>query len=381
MAAVILLERDAVHELLGRVAALAGRTADTAPIIGHALIEPDTHGVRVTTTDMDAWLTLTVPAQSKKFAPIALPAEELHQVVAKLPAGAQVELAWAKEDAVFVDIKSGRSRFKLPVMAAADFPETPRGGVAAQFTASAAILNAMLARSRWASSNEEVRYYLNGVYLHISGDRLVCAATNGHTLAWADGPAPEGAEEMKGVILPNGAVKTLAKLIGDTDADIDIAVSEGHVRIELWNDGFGWSYTTRLIDGTFPDYTKVIPDRAGQIEADVEAAALQGAIARVALLTTDKAHSVKITGAKGLLTVSSAGADGRAAEEEIDAAWRAGPIGEPVGFNARYLKTVLDGIGAETVVLAFHPTSDGPTIVTARGRDDTLALIMPVRMA
>lgn len=381
----IIFERDAVHELLGRAAGVAGSTA-TAPIVGHALLEHRAHGVRITVTDLDAWLTLSVPAEAKKFAPIALPAGDLHRLIAALPAGAQAELSWDKEDATFVHMKSGRARFKLPVMAAADFPETPRGADSnARFSVAAGNLATMFSRTKWAIGKEENRFYLMGIFLHRVDERLVCAATTGAILGRADSPATDGTEDLVeiglnrgGAIVPTAAIKTISSLINDTDDTLEVTVSALHMRVEREDDDLSWSYTTRLIDGTFPDYEKVIPDRDGLLEVDVQSEAIQGALARVALLSSDS-HAIKITGTKTTLTISAAGADGREADEEIDASWRdKKPLQGVIGFNAKYLKAILDHLSAETVVLALSPDGKGASLVTARGRDDALAVIMPV---
>lgn len=389
MAVSITLERDAVHQQLGRIANVAGKTSSVAPILGHALLEPGTNAIHVTASNMDVWLTVTLPAKAKKFAPIAIPADELHHVIAALPAGAQLTLGWADEDATFVTLKSGRCRFKLPVMAASDFPPVPaRGDEVAEFPMAAGILNAVFARSKWAAAKEEQRYYLCGVFLHIENDRLVAAATNGHILARTDSPATEGAHEVNrfgqggasgGIIVPLPSVKTIATLIGDTDADLYVFVGDKSLTVSREDEDLSWSFTTRLIDGTYPDYARLIPARDNLIEVDVQVQVFQAALARVALLATDAVSAIKLAGAKGLLRITTAGPDGREAEEEIDAAWKTQPIEGVVAFNAKYLKAVLDGVAAETVCIAFHPHPEGPSLLTPRERTDTLGLITPVR--
>lgn len=387
MANSVILARDSVHKQLGRIASVSGKPS-TAPILGHALIEHEGDNIRVTGTDMDIWLSVTVPAEGKRFAPLAIPAQDLHDVIAALPAGAQLEISWKSEDATSVKIKSGRSRFTLPIMAASEFPATPRADDCVEFTVAAGIFNAMIDRSRWAVSKEETRYYLNGVFLHVANDRLVCIATNGHLLGRAEGPLPEGAEGLNdlgeggtdgGIILPTASIKLIASIIGDTDADVDIRASKGHFQLERKDDDSTWSLTTRLIDGTFPDYTKVVPELSALAAGDVEASVLSAALARVALLAPE-ANTIKLEASKGVLRISTTGPDGREAEEEIDAAWASTKAIQPLGFSAKYLKAVLDGIAADTVVLALTPTADGPCILMPRGRSDTFGVIMPVRV-
>ncbi len=382
----IVLNRDAVHAALARIAALAGKPGSTAPIVGHALIEHDATGIRVTATDMDAWLTATIPAEGKRFKPLALPARDLHDVIAALPAGAHADLSWDSEDATVVTLKSGRARFQIPIMAASDFPEPPRSeAVGAQFTASAASLNMLLKRSKWAVNKEETRYYLNGVFLHVKDDRLLCAATNGNFLAKVDAALPDGAAHIAeiangGVIVPSQAVKVISGLVGADDADIDLTVTSAHVTLEREDNGVSWTYTSRLIDGTFPDYDRVIPNLEGLTEVDVQTTTLTTALARVALLAEEGTNTVRLDGEKGMIRISATGPGGRAAQDEIDAAWAAKPIGYTIGVNAAYLTAALEGISADVAVLAFGADSASPIVLRPRGRDDTLAVLMPVKV-
>lgn len=381
----IVFARDVAHKALSRVAKVCPSAA-AIPILNHILVERDDNGLRFTATDMDVWLSVEVHAQGKTFTPFCAPAA-LAQIVAALPAGAEICLAATKEAlgnvGGTIDVIAGRARFTLPILPASDFPAAPHPDEVS-FEVSAGAIAMLLARTKWAVSAEETRYYLNGVFLDTTAKgALRATATNGSLLARCDGPDPEGADAIaelanKGLIIPTRAVATLHGMLDDNDATVTLDMANEALAVTLEP----WRLVTKLIDGTFPDADRVFPAIEGLVVCEVKAEALKAALARVTIVDAST-HAIRLYGQKGMLIVDSNRGDGAMAREEIDAAWRdAAAVAQlkPVGFNSKYLKTLIDGLAGDTLTLMLAADGTGPSMVRVLSRDDLVAIIMPMRV-
>ena len=257
----VTLERTALLKSLGHVHRVVERRT-TIPILSNVLLSASGGGLQLKATDLDLEVTETTPADVGQPGATTLPAHTLYEIVRKLPDGAQVSLESGQEnghDSGQLQLRSGRSRFSLQSLPESDFPDLAAGELSHSFKLGAGELKRLLDKTQFAISNEETRYYLNGVFLHVTevdGKSLLRAvATDGHRLARLETPAPAGAAGMPGVIVPRKAVAEVQKLIEDPEAEISIELSSAKIRFTLGS----VVLTSKLIDGTFPDYARVIP--------------------------------------------------------------------------------------------------------------------------
>ena len=271
------------------------------------------------------------------------------------------------------NISAGRSSFRLPTLPIEDFPAISSSDLPVNFTLIAADLRDLIDATRFAISTEETRYYLNGIYLHKAEDGNLCAvATDGHRLALTRQTLPSGASQMPSVILPRKAVSELRKLLDDYDGEVSFGLSE--TRAEF---GFGAvCLTCKLIDGTFPDYTRVIPSGNDRI-MQVDVASFAAAVDRVSTISSEKSRSVKMGLKPSVLTLSASNTDASSATEELEITYD-GPDME-IGFNARYLLDIAGQVNNEIVEFALADQGS-PSLVRAPGDDASLFVLMPMRV-
>lgn len=369
------LERNVLLKTLGHVQSVVERR-NTIPILANVLIKADASGVAFTATDMDLEMVEKVPAAVSKPGTKTAPAHTLYDIVRKLPDGAQVELS-APDSGNQITLASGRSNFKLGCLPVADFPQMTESDLQHRFTLTAADFKTLIDRTRFAMSMEETRYYLNGIYLHTTktkGDVAVlrAVATDGHRLARLEMPAPREASQIAGVILPRKAVQEVRKLLDETGSDIGIALSASKVRVSFDT----IVLTSKLIDGTFPDYERVIP--TGNDKAlDVDAKLLSHAVDRVATISSEKSRAIKMALSKGSLVLSASSPDAGSATEELEVSYKGESI--EIGFNARYLLDILAQIEGDGARFSLADAAS-PTIVQDVADGSALYVLMPMRV-
>jgi DNA polymerase III subunit beta len=307
---------------------------------------------------------------------VTVPALLLHDIVRKLPDGAEVELK-RDADKERLTITAGSSRFALQTLAAEDFPDLAGGEFPHTFEVPAHELKRLIDKTRFAISTEETRYYLNGIYLHIAphGERTVLrgVATDGHRLAQLDLDTPSGAEGMPGVIIPRKTVSELQRLIEAGEGGVMVSVSPAKVRFVIGN----VTLTSKLIDGTFPDYQRVIP-QGNDKDLRVPNAEFMSAVDRVSTIASERGKAVKLAINGNKLVLSVTNPEGGSATEEVDVEF-SGTAPLEIGFNARYLLDIAGQLDSETAHLRLADAG-APTIV--RDGDDQTALyvLMPMRV-
>jgi DNA polymerase III subunit beta len=376
------IERGALLKALGHVQSVVERR-NTIPILSNVLLRADAGaGVGVlalSATDMDLEIVEQVPSRIERPGRTTAPAHTLYDIVRKLREGAQIEIDASGERSAMV-LRSGRSTFTLACLPPEDYPVMASGDLAYNFTLTAAELRSLVDRTRFAISTEETRYYLNGIYLHTTKNDEVpvirAVATDGHRLARVEMVMPEGAAGMPGIIVPRKTVIELRKLVDESDDEIQVSLSETKIRFATGEAAL----TSKLIDGTFPDYDRVIPSNNDKI-LEVKCKEFAEAVDRVSTISTEKSRAVKlaiIPGANGgSLAVSATSPENGTAVEEIDATYLAEPI--EIGFNSRYLLDItaqIDGEGAQFVM----SDSASPTIVRDRADPSALYVLMPMRV-
>lgn len=360
------IDRAELRNALGHTQSVVERK-NTIPILANVALRATQGQVRLTATDMDMEVAETVPAQVARKGATTLPALMLFDIVRKMEGG-EVHISAKDFQAT---VRSGRSVFKLACLSNEDFPHLDAGDFPFQFSLPAAGLRDLIDTTRFAVSTEETRYYLNGIYLHEIGSEFRAVATDGHRLARMSCDLPFGAGGMPGIIVPRKTVGEIRKLLDDATADIPVAVSPTRIQVSVGQ----VTVTSKLIDGTFPDYERVIPAGNDKV-LEVDASVLASAVSRVAIVAGDKSRAVKMSVARGLLTLSSHDPNGGSATEEIDVSYVM-PRFE-IGFNSRYLTDVLGQINGTVRFAMGDPAS--PTIVTDTSNDTTIFVLMPMRV-
>lgn len=368
------IERTALLSAMSRAQSVVERR-NTIPILANVLIEAEGESVNFRATDLDIEVIDKAHAMVEQAGATTVPAHMLHEIVRKLPDGAMVSLA---DDGTSgrMEIIAGRSHFSLATLPREDFPVMASSEYDCNFSAKAPELRRLFDKAKFAISTEETRYYLNGVYMHASqgADGLVlrCVATDGHRLARVDSDLPVGAEELPGVIVPRKTVAELGKLLGDDEASIAVSVSETKIRFATPE----VTLTSKVIDGTFPDYTRVIPTNNTK-RLEVDAAEFARAVDRVSTVSSERSRAVKLSLDEDRLVLSVNAPDSGAAEEELAVAY--GDEHLEIGFNAKYLLEIANQVDRENAVFMFNSSGD-PTLMREGNDDSAIYVVMPMRV-
>jgi len=370
----ISIERGTLLKAVAQAQSVVERR-NTIPILANVLIEADANSVSFRATDLDIEVVDKTVAQVERPGATTVSAVTLHEIVRKLPDGALVVLT---DDGASgrLTVEAGRSNFSLATLPKEDFPVMASSEYTANFSAPAPVLRRLFDKSKFAISTEETRYYLNGVYMHVAdsaeGQVLRCVATDGHRLARIDAALPEGAETMPGVIVPRKTVGELRKLLDDDDAVIAVSVSETKVRFATPE----ITLTSKVIDGTFPDYTRVIP-QGNTRKLEVDAAEFAKAVDRVATVSSERSRAVKLSLSEDRLVLSVNAPDAGAAEEELAVAY--GDERLEIGFNAKYLLEIASQVDRENAVFLFNSAGD-PTLMREGNDESAVYVVMPMRV-
>jgi DNA polymerase-3 subunit beta len=370
----VTIERSALAKALGHVQSVVERR-NTIPILSNVLLQAEGGALTLTATDLDIEISESAPADVAAKGAATASALMLHDIVRKQPDGAQIRLALVQDEGR-LQINAGRYEGSLAVLPDEDFPTLSTDDMGVRFSMPAADLARLFGKTRFAMSQEETRYYLNGVYLHPFADggaRLLrAAATDGHRLARLDAPLPAGADKMPGVIVPRKAVAELSRLLDDSDENVDVAVSEAKIRF-----GFGAGHlTSKLIDGSFPDYERVIPKSNTNI-LRVDTHDFAQAVDRVSTVAADRTRSIKLALDADRLRLTVNNPEAGSAMEELSVDYGGDPI--EIGFNARYLLDVAAQVEGETTTFRLADPSS-PTVVVDEEDERALYVLMPLRV-
>ncbi len=367
------IDRAALLRVLNHVQSVVERR-NTIPILSNVLMKTEDGSVTFSTTDMDLEIHESVAAEIAAPGATTVPAHTLHDIVRKLSDDSAVVLELG-DDGNIMTVQAGRSHFRLSCLPVADFPQIGNQEFSIGFALPAAALRALIDRTKFAMSTEETRYYLNGIYLHeaeAEGVKVLRAvATDGHRLALFDMPLPEGAAGMPGVIVPRKLVGELRKLLEDAADAITIDMSESKVR-------FSFDHivlTSKLIDGTFPNYEQVIPQGNDKM-IEVNPKIFSSAIDRVSTISDGKSRAVKITLAGSTMTLSANSPEAGSATEDLEVH---GNDNMEIGFNARYLLDITSQIEGEGCSMLFADPAS-PTIIRDTGDASALYVLMPLRV-
>jgi DNA polymerase III subunit beta len=363
------IERATLLKSLGHVQSVVERR-NTIPILSNVLIEGREDGsIRLMATDLDLQVDESVPANVTQPGATTVSAHTLFDIVRKLPDGSQVEITAAEGK---MQVVAGRSRFNLSTLPRDDFPVIAEGELPTRFELPAATLRQIIEKTRFAISSEETRYYLMGIFFHIVDDQLRAAATDGHRLARVTVSRPDGADGMPDVIIPRKAVAELYRLLEELEGTVEVSLSPTKVRFGLGSAVL----TSKLIDGTFPDYNRVIPTANDKL-LKLDPKSFSAGVDRVSTIASEKTRAVKMSVDRDKVTLSVTSPENGVATEEIPADY--GADGLEIGFNARYLLDILGEIDGDTVEVHLADAA-APTLLRESDKSNALYVLMPMRV-
>ena len=367
------IERATLLKGLSHVQSVVERR-NTIPILSNVLLEATAEGqLRMMATDLDLQINDSVAAAVDQPGSTTVSAHTLFDIARKLPEGAQVQLTAAEGRMTIV---AGRARFSLGTLPRDDFLVIAEGELPTQFELPVALLKQIIDKTRFAISTEETRYYLNGIFLHVAEDNgapvLKAAATDGHRLARVTIERPNGAEGMPDVIVPRTCVAERRKLRDEVDGSGGVSLSGTKIRFDLGQA----ILTSKLIDGTFPDYSRVIPTANDKILKLDPKAFMQG-VDRVSTIATEKTRAVKMALDRDRITLSVTSPENGTASEEVPGEYTSLPF--EIGFNSRYLLDILGQIDSDLVEVHLADAA-APTLIRENDKAPALYVLMPMRV-
>lgn len=370
----ITIERSALLKALNHVQSVVERR-NTIPILSNVLLQAEGGRLSLSATDLDIEIVEDLTVDVIEAGGTTAPAHTLYDIVRKLPDGSQVQIEFGGDDPRLL-LRAGRSEFALACLPKEDFPLLAAGDLPHQFSVDAKALNRLMDKAKFAISTEETRYYLNGIYLHVSdtseGAKLRSVATDGHRLARVEMDAPKGSEAMPGVIVPRKTVLELSRLIEDGEGEVEVAVSDAKIRFAV----NGAVLTSKLIDGTFPDYSRVIPEGNDKV-LSVNTRDFAQAVDRVSTISTEKSRAVKLNLESDRLQLTVTNPESGNASEELLVDYGSEPI--EIGFNARYLLDITSQLESDEARFLLAD-SGAPTIVSDASDEAALYVLMPMRV-
>ncbi|PZQ82686.1 MAG: DNA polymerase III subunit beta [Ancylobacter novellus] len=369
------LERAPLLAALARADRVVERR-NTIPILANLRLDAAAGALRIVATDLDIQIAQSLPAEVSAPGSTTAPAHTLYEIARKFPDGAQVQLE-TSGDRGTLTVRAGRSRFALQTLPESEFPDLAGVEGGHVITLPGKDLAAAIGQVEFAISTEEARYYLNGIYLHPREGKLGLVATDGHRLSLLS-LALELPEGLPGVILPRKAVGEVKRLAEAADkADITLEISTHKLAAEF----AGARLTTKLIDGTFPDYGRVIPTGNAKV-ATLEAADLLAAVARVGTIASERGRAVKFTFTSGRLVLAVTNPDAGEASEEIDCVYGAEDL--EIGFNGKYVEEALTRTASTGPIEIALNDAGSPALIRRPPADtptpDALCVLMPMRV-
>lgn len=375
----VTLERAELLRALTHVQSVVEKRT-TIPILMNLLLEAQDESLRLVGTDMDIEIGDSAAAVVNKAGKLTVPAHILFDIVRKLPDGSQVEFAF-EHDSNRLMLSSGRAQFALPSLNADDFPLMTAESLAHEFSMDRSELIRLIDRTHFAISTEETRYYLNGIYFHPheaieakdDGNKMLrSVATDGHRLALAECPCPAGADQFEGVIIPRKTVAELRKLLEHYEGDVSVKLSSSKIQFLVGSSVL----TSKLIDGNFPDYLRVIPQQNQNI-IKLPNAVLAAAVDRVQTISWEKTKSIKFSFTAGNLILTSSHSETGNAEEEVEIDYDGEEI--TTGFNARYILDVTSRIAGEQIIFKLAD-GDSPALILDENDPASLYVLMPLKI-
>ncbi len=357
--------------LLSPVQAVVGvvERRQTMPILANLLLSISDKGLAVTGTDMEVELVADASVEVQEKGDITVPARKLLDICRALPDGAKITVYLDKGK---LTLRSGRSRFSLATLPAADFPSVEDINVQRGFKLSQKMLRELISKTAFSMAQQDVRYYLNGLLLETGEKRLRAVATDGHRLALCDLKAETVDDAVQQVIVPRKGVLELQRLLGEDDTEANVEFGTNHLRVTLP----GIIFTSKLIDGRFPEYERVVP-KGGDKVFTADRQLLKETLGRAAILSNEKYRGVRLQLSSKLLKVMAHNPEQEEAEDELEVAYQGGDL--EIGFNVTYLMDALSALESEQVRVTLTDANSS-CLVRAPDNEDCRYVVMPMRL-
>jgi DNA polymerase-3 subunit beta len=365
------IERNTLLKPLGHIYSIVERR-NTIPILSNVLIETNSSKVSFTATDMDMDIVETARCIVSTQGKVTVSAHTLYDIVRKLTDGSEISIKLTDTN---LEVSAGKSKFILPTLPVDDYPIMSEIENVSKFFIQSVDLASLIDNTKFAISLEETRYYLNGIFLHVpdaNKDKLRAVATDGHRLAQAEIPLPNGAENIPSIILPRKAVGEIRKLTDLTDGSVEIIISDTKAKFIFPNT----ILTTKLIDGTFPDYQRVIP-KENLNKLMVSKSEFSKAIDRVSTVSIEKSRAVKLSLINNLLSLNVSSHDLGNASEELEIDYNYENL--EIGFNAKYLLDIAAQIQGKEIEILLSDSAS-PALITDPDQDGVIFVLMPMRV-
>ncbi len=341
----------------------------TMPALSNILVKAEKEQISLTATDLEIELVTTINMVVDEPGETTLPARKLLDISKALPNESKIDIQVEGDKAT---IKSGRSRFSLATLPAADFPALESIHGIAEFKLPQNILKELIDKTAFAMALQDVRYYLNGLMLEVNSGMLRAVATDGHRLAYCEKQAECEINEMKQVIVPRKGIQELLRLLEDNDAELMMVIGSNHIQVEI----AGFKFTSKLIDGRFPDYNRVIPeDSKNVLTADREQ--LRQALVRASILSNEKYRGIRLMLETNLLELQAQNPDQEEADVELEIDYKGDSL--EIGFNVNYMLDVLN-VTDSSMVQASMRDSNSSCLMTYPDHQDCKYVIMPMRL-
>ncbi len=369
----ISVEKNSIFKTLSHVQSIVEKN-NSIPVLNNLLIEAKNNSLTLSATDMDISITESLNCSVIEEGAVSVPAHTLYDIIRKIPEGNEIE--FISNDGKMFTIRSGKSRFSLGCLPKEDFPIIEFDNLNSELSIEAPFLLKLIEKTRFAISNEDTRYFLNGIYFHRRNngekDCLSMVATDGHRLAKIDFNLGDNSIDIPGVIIPKKTINELCKLLSDCKGVVKINLDPNKIIFFINNS----ILISKLIDGTFPDYQKVIPSNNTNI-LKVQRNALGYAVDRVSTITTDKSPAIKFKLLSNIMNMTSIDSENGSATEDIATEYNGDEI--EVGFNSKYILEMINNLDDENITLSFNDASS-PLIATENSSPDLVYVLMPMRV-
>ncbi len=363
-----IVSREALLTPLQLVAGVVERR-QTLPVLANVLLVLDQDTLSLTGTDLEVEIIARLPSIAGESGETTVPARKLVDICRSLPEGADIELTLQDEKMV---VKSGRSRFTLATLPANDFPSTEQGEADIQFSCSQFLIKRLIDRTAFAMAQQDVRYYLNGMLWEVESNTLRCVATDGHRLAICTRELDINVAEKTQTILPRKGVIELSRLLNDHEDPVNVTLGTHHIRVETPD----YTFTSKLVDGKFPDYQRVLPQGGDNIVLG-NRTELKQAFARTAILSNEKYRGVRLHFTEGLLNIVANNPEQEEAEEQVVIDYQGDNI--EIGFNVSYLQDVANVIDSDNIKITLSDANSS-ALLEEPEEGDSVYVVMPMRL-
>lgn len=362
------IQREAFLKPLQQVIGVVERR-QTLPVLGNVLVNAGKKGIKLTATDLEVELQAQLATPVTETGDITLPARKLLDICRTLPEEAEIDISVRNERAL---VQSGKSRFTLSTLPAGEFPVVDKIKSARRFTLPQNELHTLIERTAFAMAQQDVRYYLNGLMLEPAGQMLRAVATDGHRLAMCQLAVDVGDSTEQQVIVPRKGIQELHRLLADSDSSVQLELGSNHIRI-ITDD---LRFTSKLIDGRFPDYQRVIP-RGADKQLVVNRELLRQALTRTSILSNEKYRGIRLDISNNNIKIQAHNPEQEEAVEEIDAVYNDENL--VVGFNVTYLLDVLNVLDSDSVEIHLNDANSS-ALINQPGTEDCRYVVMPMRL-